>query len=45
MTVQELIDLLNKIKDKSKEVVYDNYLPINAVWENEDNEVSIYNEA
>ena len=35
MTVQELIDELNKIKDKSKEALHYDYLPIAEIEEND----------
>lgn len=35
MTVQELIDALNKVKDKSKEVLHYDYLPIGGIQEND----------
>lgn len=35
MTVQELIDALNKVKDKSKEVLHYDYLPIDEIEEND----------
>ena len=35
MTVQELIDALNKVKDKSKEVLHYDYLPISGIQEND----------
>lgn len=35
MTVQELIDALNKVKDKSKEVLHYDYLPIDGIEEND----------
>lgn len=35
MTVQELIDALNKVKDKSKEVLHYDYLPIDGIVEND----------
>lgn len=35
MTVQELIDALNKVKDKSKEVLHYDYLPIDVIEEND----------
>ena len=33
MTVQELIDALNKVEDKSKEVLHYDYLPIAEIEE------------
>ena len=33
MTVQELIDALNKVEDKSKEVLHYDYLPIAGIEE------------
>lgn len=35
MTVQELIDVLNKVKGKSKEVLHYDYLPIAEIEEND----------
>ena len=35
MTVQELIDALSKVKDKSKEVLHYDYLPIDGIEEND----------
>ena len=35
MTVQELIEALNNIKDKSKEVLHYDYLPIEEIEEND----------
>lgn len=35
MTVRELIDALNKVKDKSKEVLHYDYLPIDGIKEND----------
>lgn len=35
MTVQELIEALNKVKDKSKEVLHYDYLPIDGIEEND----------
>ena len=35
MTVQELIEALNKIKDKSKEALHYDYLPIAEIEEND----------
>lgn len=35
MTVQELIDALNKVKDKSKEVLHYDYLSIEEIEEND----------
>ena len=35
MTVQELVEALNKVKDKSKEVLHYDYLPINGIEEND----------
>lgn len=37
MTVQELIDELNKVEDKSKEVLQFGYLPIEEIEEEENN--------
>ena len=34
MTVQELIDALNNVEDKSKEVLHYDYLPIAGIEEN-----------
>lgn len=42
MTVQELIDVLNKVKDKQKDVLHYLYkLPINEI-EERDNDVILY---
>ena len=35
MTVQELIDALNKVEDKSKEVLHYDYLSIEEIEEND----------
>ena len=35
MTVEELIEALNKVKDKSKEVLHYDYLPIDGIEEND----------
>ena len=35
MTVQELVEALNKVKDKSKEVLHYDYLPIDGIEEND----------
>lgn len=35
MSVQELIDTLNKVEDKSKEVLHYDYLPITRIEEND----------
>ena len=36
MTVQELIDALNKVKDKSKEVLQNYYFSIDGIEERDD---------
>lgn len=41
MTVQELIDVLNKVEDKSKDVVHYDYLEIDEIEEG-DNDVILY---
>ena len=41
VTVQELIDALNKVEDKSKEVIYDDYFEIEGIIER-DNYVTLY---
>ena len=41
MTVQELIDGLNKVEDKSKDIIHYNDLPIVAIEEHY-NEVILY---
>ena len=41
MTVQELIDALNKVEDKSKDVVHYDYLEIDEIEEC-DNDVILY---
>lgn len=35
MTVQELIDALNKVEDRSKKVLHYDYLPIAEIEEND----------
>ena len=35
MSVQELIDALNKVENKSKEVLHCDYLPIEEIEEND----------
>ena len=41
VTVQELIDALNKVENKSKEVIYDDYFEIEEIIEH-DNYVTLY---
>ena len=41
MTVQELIDALNKVEDKSKDVVHYDYFEIDEIEERDD-EVMLY---
>lgn len=41
MTVQELIDALNKVEDKSKDVVHYDYLEIDEIEEG-NNDVILY---
>ena len=41
VTVQELIDALNKVEDKSKQVIYDDYFEIEEIVEH-DNYVTLY---
>lgn len=41
VTVQELIDALNKVENKSKEVIYDDYFEIEEIIEH-DSYVTLY---